>query len=205
MILTYLLVIKGLGSFTGIRIGLSTIKAFCDVINKPCVGITSLEGFAYKSCNMLNLDFTDEHCSPLQTTIEYYICSLLNANHGNAYCGIFKFDNEKLVQTHDYFFDSIDNILNFVNNLQKNIFFVGNCSKFLLDMIEFNKNEAWKICEALGQTQSLPLQVDLFNKISATDIGRSAFDKFNIGDYGNSDFLTPLYLKKSSAESTGTN
>lgn len=178
--------IKVLGSFTGIRIGLSTIKAFCDVTNKPCIGVTSLEGFAYKSCNIPNLDFVDEQCSPLHNTIEYYICSLLNANHGNAYCGIFKFENEKLVQTHDYFFDSIDNIIKFLNNQQKNIFFAGNCSKFLLDMVESNK-------------------VDLCNKISATDIGRVAFDKFSIGDYTDSNSLTPLYLKKSSAESNGTN
>ena len=115
MILIYLLVIKVLGSFTGIRIGLSTIKAFCDVTSKPCIGVTSLEGFAYQSCNIPNLDFVDEQCSPLHNTIEYYICSLLNANHGNAYCGIFKFENEKLVQTHDYFFDSIDNIIKFLN------------------------------------------------------------------------------------------
>lgn len=189
MILTYFPVIKVHGSFTGIRIGLSTIKAFCDVTNKPCVGVTSLEGFAYNLFNSVNS--------------ECYICSLLNANHGNAYCGIFKFDNEKLVQTHDYFFDSIDNILDFVNNLQKNIFFVGNCSIILNDMIKSNKSEAWKICEALGQTQGLPLQVNLFNKISATDIGRSAFDKYCSGLYGNSDFLTPLYLKKVQVQING--
>lgn len=198
MILTYLPVIKVHGSFTGIRIGLSTIKAFCDVINKPCVGVTSLEGFAYKLFNSVNS--------------ECYICSLLNANHGNAYCGIFKFDNEKLVQTHDYFFDSIDNILNFVNSLQKNIFFAGNCGKFLLDMIKSNKSEAWKICEAnftrnylLDMIESNKLQINSNGIISATDIGRSAFDKYCSGLYGNSDFLTPLYLKKSSAESIGTN
>ncbi len=180
--------IKVHGSFTGIRIGLSTIKAFCDVTNKPSVGITSLEGFAYKLCNIPNLDFTDEHCSPLQTTNEYYICSLLNANHGNAYCGIFKFDNENLVQTHDYFFDSIENIGNFVNNLQKNIFFVGNCRIILNDMIKSDK-----------------IQIHPNEIISAIDIGRCAFDKYCNGLYGDSNFLTPLYLKKSSAESTGTN
>lgn len=227
--------IKVHGSFTGIRIGLSTIKAFCDVTNKPCIGITSLEGFAYKLCNIPNLDFIDEQCSPLQATNEYYICSLLNANHGNAYCGTFKFDNEKLVQTHDYFFDSIDNIGNFVNNLQKNIFFVGNCGKLLLDMIESNKSEAWKICEAnftrnklldtvnsnkneawkiceanftrnhlLDMIESNKIQIHPNEIISATDIGKCAFDKYCNGLYGDSNSLTPLYLKKSSAESTGT-
>lgn len=188
MILIYFLVIKVHGSFTGIRIGLSTIKAFCDVTNKPCVGITSLEGFAYKLFNIPNLNFMDEQCSPLQATNEYYICSLLNANHCNAYCGIFKFDNENLVQTHDYFFDSVDNILDFVNNLQKNIFFVGNYRIILNDMIQSDR------------MQIIPNEI-----ISATDIGRCAFDKYCNGLYGDSNFLTPLYLKKSSAESMGVN
>lgn len=167
---------KGPGSFTGIRIGLSTIKAFCDVTNKPCVGITSLEGFAYKLSDTPNRDFI--------------ICSLLNANHGNAYCGIFNFNNGKLVLTHDYFSDSIDNILDFVNSLEKNIFFVGNCFFLLKDMIESNSKK---------------YEFDSHINISAVDIGKAAFDKFSSGDYGNSDFLTPLYLKKSSAEINGAN
>ncbi len=175
---------NGPGSFTGIRIGLSTIKAFCDVTHKPCVGVSSLEGFAYKLSNTSAQD--------------YYICSLLNANHGNAYCGIFCFDNGKLVQIHDYFSDSIENILEFVNNLEKNIFFVGNCSTLLKDMIQSNRIE--NELKIKVQSQGLPLQIDFHKYISATDIGLAAFDRFCSGSYGDSDFLTPLYLKKSSAE-----
>ena len=37
----------GPGSFTGIRIGVATIKAFSDSLNIPCVGISSLEVLAY--------------------------------------------------------------------------------------------------------------------------------------------------------------
>lgn len=163
---------KGPGSFTGIRIGLSTVKAFCDVTNKPCVGITSLEGFAYKLKNSL--------------TSNYYICSLLNANHNNAYCGIFSFNNGKLSQIHDYFSDSVNNIIDVINLLEKNIFFVGNCSIVYKDMIESSCLNKFEIDNNIN--------------ISATDIGHAAFDKFTSGAYGDSDFLTPLYLKKSSAE-----
>ena len=37
----------GPGSFTGLRIGIATVKAFSDSLNIPCVGITSLEAYAH--------------------------------------------------------------------------------------------------------------------------------------------------------------
>ena len=41
--------VVGAGSFTGIRIGVSTIKAFCFAYNKPCLSITSFDTIAYNS------------------------------------------------------------------------------------------------------------------------------------------------------------
>ncbi len=37
----------GAGSFTGIRIGISTVKALCYAANKPCLGVTSFDVIAY--------------------------------------------------------------------------------------------------------------------------------------------------------------
>ena len=39
--------VVGAGSFTGIRIGISTIKAMCFAFNKPCLSITSFDTLAY--------------------------------------------------------------------------------------------------------------------------------------------------------------
>lgn len=161
---------KGPGSFTGIRIGLSTVKAFCDVSNTPCVGITSLEGFAYKITNF-----------------DGVICSILNANHGNVYAGIFEINNNKISKLDDYCFDTLENIISKINTYQKNTFFVGNCGTLFKDMIQSGCKNEFKICSD--------------EHISATDIGIAGFYKFKDGLYGDSDFLTPLYLKKSSAES----
>ncbi len=40
-------VCKGPGSFTGLRIGISTVKGLCQGTKKPCIGVSTLEGIAY--------------------------------------------------------------------------------------------------------------------------------------------------------------
>lgn len=41
--------VVGAGSFTGIRIGVSTVKALCFAYNKPCLSITSFDTLAYNT------------------------------------------------------------------------------------------------------------------------------------------------------------
>ena len=74
----------GPGSFTGIRIGVSTIKAFMDVINKKAVGVTSLEILAQN----VEEDGT--------------ICSLIDAKNENVYCGIFEKNQNNLDKIFDF-------------------------------------------------------------------------------------------------------
>ena len=52
-------VATGPGSFTGVRIGLTTVKSFCQALDKPVVGISSLEGLAYRFKQV------DSHIAPM--------------------------------------------------------------------------------------------------------------------------------------------
>lgn len=110
----------GPGSFTGIRIGISSIKAIAESLNIPVIEVPSLEALSY--------NIQDTKCEA--------ICSLIDARNNQVYCGIFD-KNYNLLE--DYLADDITNI---IETLQKyeNIIFVGDGAithKDLLEIIEF--------------------------------------------------------------------
>ena len=122
MIQTFLLAIQDHGSFTGIRIGVATIKAFLDVTQKKAVGVTSLENLV---CNVQK---------------DGLICTLIDAKNNNVYAGFFEKKGNTYRQVSDYVFDDINHLID--ENKNKKIIFVGNCSFLYKDVIESKMKNA---------------------------------------------------------------
>ena len=74
---------NGPGSYTGIRIGLSAVKMFAQITDKPVVTVNTLLALCY------NLRHTERD-----------ICAILDARGGNVYCACYSFKNgvEELVE-----------------------------------------------------------------------------------------------------------
>ena len=64
--------VVGAGSFTGIRIGVSTIKAMCFAFNKPCLSITSFDTISYNKKGEKVLSIIDAKHNG------YYVCGYEN-------------------------------------------------------------------------------------------------------------------------------
>ena len=141
---------KGPGSFTGIRIGISTIKAFCDVTNKPSIGISSLTSLAYLS------------------NFEGLICSLIDAKNDNVYYGLFEHKNETYTQVGELLADSIYNVTEILKLCNKPVSFVGNGSIIYKDVVE----------SILKENAIIPSDTKYCN-LNAYHTGLAAYDAFN--------------------------
>ena len=97
----------GPGSFTGIRIGVATTKAFRDSLNIPTVGVSSLEALAYnlKTSNI--------------------ICSLIDAKNENVYLEVFEKEANNYKSIYPATFSNIDEFFLNLSNKYKNVTFVG--------------------------------------------------------------------------------
>ena len=87
----------GPGSFTGIRIGIATVKAFADSLNIPCIGISSLEVLAYN------------------VSTDGLICSTIDCKNDNCYFALYELKNGNYKVLEPPTSESISNYLDSFN------------------------------------------------------------------------------------------
>lgn len=103
-----LAVSKGPGSFTGLRIGVSTIKGLCWGSDIPCVGVSTLEAMAYNLINAKGI-----------------ICPVMDARRSQFYNALFRTDGTKLTRITEDRAISAAELQEELKNYDEPIFLVG--------------------------------------------------------------------------------
>lgn len=173
---------QGPGSFTGIRIGISTVKAFADVKNIPIIGVTSLESLAYNiKENAL-------------------IATIIDAKNNNVYFALYNYNSNTKTYSSicEPRTDNIDNIIEIINSNMGNVKQNYSNNKLILvgDGAIVNK----KLLK--NKISNCNFASDSSNIQTSISVGLSAFDKYNSNSYVPCYTVSPIYLKKSQAERT---
>lgn len=102
------IVSKGPGSFTGLRIGMATVKGLSIGSNKPYVSISSLDALAYSLVNFNGL-----------------ICPIMDALRDSVFTCIYKGEDGCLSKVIDYSALSLEELVIEIKNRGENVIFTG--------------------------------------------------------------------------------
>jgi tRNA threonylcarbamoyladenosine biosynthesis protein TsaB len=107
----------GPGSFTSLRVGLSTIKGFCLATPKKVVGISSLDLIAQN----------------IKMTVEKDICVITDAKRNMVYSAIFRLEKKGIKRLGSYHLMEVKDLLPYI---KKDTIFVGDGIALYRDIIE---------------------------------------------------------------------
>ena len=164
-------VAAGPGSFTGLRIGAATVKALGLALDKPVVSVPTCHGLAY------NIWGTDK-----------IVCPILDARRNQVYTGIYRFVEDKLDVVMDQDAMGIDQLVEKLNELGKEVIFVGDGIPVYSDYIKENIKVGCSFAPA-G-----------FNRQRASSVAALGLQFYQEGKFESADDHKPIYLRKSQAE-----
>ena len=117
----------GPGSFTGLRIGITTVKALALSLNKPVVGISSLDVIAQNI-------FPSPH----------QICVILDAKRDNVFSCIYEYRNNKIKKLSR---DLLINIKDLIKRTNKKTVFLGDGLAVFDSLIKKDKKQKASFAE----------------------------------------------------------
>jgi tRNA threonylcarbamoyladenosine biosynthesis protein TsaB len=175
----------GPGSFTGVRIGVATVKGLAFGRGKPCVGVSTLESLAYNGM-----------------MLEGLLCPCMNARRGQVYNGLFAVRDGKLMRLCP---DRALPLTDLTKELAESpalsdrpVWLMGDGATMAYDAMTAHQRA--------GGTSLSPECVRCLPERLLWQSGYStaqvALDAYLSGDYTTDAALTPVYLRMSQAERT---
>jgi len=171
----------GPGSFTGLRIGIATIKALSTTLKRPCFGIPTLRAIAHSA-------------GPSEATV-----AVLPAGRGEVFAQLFSVSSAGEVMDLDQPAHLPPFALLEKYGMRRNLEWAGQCVLNHREMIEeYAARRAIELVDWPQDREGLILATGEGNL--AKDIAALAFDRYQRGQSDTAETLEAIYVRPSDAE-----
>ncbi len=159
---------RGPGSFTGLRVGFSMVKAFSLVTDRPVVGISSMDAMAMN----------------VKTKKATSVCVVNDARRGLVYSALYEKKDGQLVRRSDYFLKPFEEIL---LTLKGDLFFIGDALSLIKDKVMLFQQQHPGVLNSTFASLRI-------SKPYAKELAHLGYQRLLKGEHDATETLTPLYL-----------
>lgn len=167
----------GPGSFTGVRVGLTAIKAWAEVFAKPVVAVSGLEAVAAQASH---------------SSRDALIAPVVDAHRGQIYSGLYRGSDARLVAEEPEQVCTAEEFLEHLTAraVKQRIHFISPCPSVLRPALDH-----WDAAPT-----SISCEIEPASTVLAPIIGKLAFDRASRGEFTDSLRLDANYVRRSDAE-----
>ncbi|NLA84600.1 MAG: tRNA (adenosine(37)-N6)-threonylcarbamoyltransferase complex dimerization subunit type 1 TsaB [Clostridiales bacterium] len=162
---------EGPGSFTGLRIGISTVKGLAQATDKPVAAIPTLDAMAWNIVGTNDL-----------------ICPIMDARRNQVYSCLYRIEGEEYIRLMPYIALSIDELIDRLIVYKQPVRFIGDGIRPYRSILE----------EFLGEYALFAPPYLAYQRASV--IAFLGFEAARAGKTVDYNSLKPFYLRKSQAE-----